>query len=377
MKVNRVGVFSLVFAVVCAGVGIMASGCAKEKRAAGPVTSIQAAGERKAEKAPVAVENPDAVVVSVYGKKLTKGEINREITRTMASPQFQGVAPEMIEEARPRLENDIADRFVTQCVLEHAAEARNIVVNDKDREEELALFKDSIPAGMPFEQVLAMMGMDMAEVNNRITTDLKIRKMLDAEATNVPPASAEEVFAFYTNSPAAFQMPDHVKVRHVLIAFDNPPEPQPMPGEEAAAKPAAEGAAKPAEEAAKAEKRKKAESVREELVKGADFATVAKANSDCPSKSSGGDLGRVAKGQYVPEFEAAAFSQEVNAIGPVVETKYGYHVIQVLERNAAGLLPFEKVKSEISEYLLGGKRKQVVTDFVEKLKADAKIEYAK
>ncbi|MEI6807565.1 MAG: peptidylprolyl isomerase, partial [bacterium] len=134
---------------------------------------------------------------------------------------------------------------------------------------------------------------------------------------------------------------------------------------------------KPVDEAAKAIKKKKAESLREELVKGADFAAVAKASSDCPSKAKGGDLGRLPKDKTVPEFEKAAFSQEINAIGPVVETQFGYHIIQVLSKGQAGQLPLKEVEVELSDYLLAEKRRQVVMSFVEKLKASAKVEYAK
>ncbi|SCA54794.1 Parvulin-like peptidyl-prolyl isomerase [Candidatus Terasakiella magnetica] len=61
---------------------------------------------------------------------------------------------------------------------------------------------------------------------------------------------------------------------------------------------------------------------------GADFAELAQKNSDCPSGGNGGDLGVFGRGQMVPEFEQAAFSMEVGATSDVVETDFGYHLIQ-------------------------------------------------
>ncbi|MDV7340293.1 peptidylprolyl isomerase [Terasakiella sp. A23] len=61
---------------------------------------------------------------------------------------------------------------------------------------------------------------------------------------------------------------------------------------------------------------------------GADFADLAKNNSDCPSGSNGGDLGMFGRGQMVPEFEEAAFNMEVGETSGVVETDFGYHLIQ-------------------------------------------------
>ena len=110
----------------------------------------------------------------------------------------------------------------------------------------------------------------------------------------------------YDDNKELFIVPEKVKARHILIQV------QPEDGEEE-----------------KASKREKAADLRERIVKGDDFAALAVVASECPSKARGGDLGMFTRGQMVPSFEEAAFSQEVGEIGPVVETDYGFHVIQV------------------------------------------------
>ncbi len=64
-----------------------------------------------------------------------------------------------------------------------------------------------------------------------------------------------------------------------------------------------------------------------EITDGADFADIARAKSDCPSGSRGGDLGAFGRGMMVPEFEQAAFELEPGALSGVVETDFGYHLI--------------------------------------------------
>ncbi len=61
---------------------------------------------------------------------------------------------------------------------------------------------------------------------------------------------------------------------------------------------------------------------------GADFADLARQHSDCPSSSSGGDLGSFGRGQMVKPFEDATYSMDVGQTSGIVETDFGYHLIQ-------------------------------------------------
>lgn len=81
----------------------------------------------------------------------------------------------------------------------------------------------------------------------------------------------------------------------------------------------------------KAEAKKLIDEIAAKLkAKDADFAALAQQYSDCPSKMRGGDLGAFPRGRMSPEFEKAAFALAENAISDVVETEFGYHIIQRL-----------------------------------------------
>ena len=74
-----------------------------------------------------------------------------------------------------------------------------------------------------------------------------------------------------------------------------------------------------------------ANSILFDLKRGASFEENAKKFSICPSKSKGGDLGWFGKGMMVKEFEDAAFSQSVGELSKPVKSRFGYHIIKVLE----------------------------------------------
>jgi foldase protein PrsA len=90
----------------------------------------------------------------------------------------------------------------------------------------------------------------------------------------------------------------------------------------------------------------KAEDLLNQIKNGADFAEIAKANSEDSSASNGGDLGFVEKGQTVPEFEEEAFKLENGQVSGIVKTQYGFHILKVTEKQE------DKVK--VSHILIKG-----------------------
>lgn len=68
--------------------------------------------------------------------------------------------------------------------------------------------------------------------------------------------------------------------------------------------------------------------IKAQLDGGADFATLAKQHSDCPSAEDGGDLGPFGRGMMVKAFEDAAFNMAVGETSGVIETPFGYHIVQ-------------------------------------------------
>jgi peptidyl-prolyl cis-trans isomerase C len=106
------------------------------------------------------------------------------------------------------------------------------------------------------------------------------------------------------------------------------------------------------------------------------FAQFARQYSEDAASRSGGDLGLIEKGQLDPDFEAAAWKLPVGKVSNVVQTQYGYHLILVEAREAAGTQPFDDVKSPIRDVLLNQKMAEVMstlTRLTNELRASSKI----
>ena len=125
----------------------------------------------------------------------------------------------------------------------------------------------------------------------------------------------------------------------------------------------------------KSAKRELIEKIRQRAVAGEDFAELVKTYSEDPGARENNGTYTFARGQMVPEFEAAAFSMEPNQISDIVTTRLGYHVIKLLQIIPAEPIEFDKVQADIRTSL---ERQQVqeklLPPFLDKLKAEAKLE---
>ena len=159
-----------------------------------------------------------------------------------------------------------------------------------------------------------------------------------------------ELRKFYDTNKDQFRTADRVKVRHILISTTN----------------------KSKEDAAKAEQ--KANDLLKQLKAGADFAELAKKNSDDPGSAvKGGDLDWIVRGQTVKPFEDTAFSLAPKSLSGVIKTEYGYHILQVMDKEVARVKPFEEVKDQIATE----RKRQFVYDKMQQSIDQARAELSK
>jgi peptidyl-prolyl cis-trans isomerase C len=302
-----------------------------------------------------ALEEPpgDAVLVTVDDKSLTRSEA-ADLAREMAARR--GVPPQMADEFIKRsgaqLEQQVVQQFVDQTLLESEAERLAISVSEEDIDTAVANLTARMPEGMTIEQALAAQGMGVAEFRKEIEANERIRKLCESKTETEEPVTAEQIETFYHENSNLFQTKETVDAKHILVACE-------------------EDADAEAQATAKAE----AEAIRKQLDEGADFAQMAAEKSACPSKENGGSLGSVERGQMVPPFEQAAFSQEVGKIGPVVKTRFGYHVILVTGKQPAGVQPLEDVREDIRGHLAMQRREKLLDAYLDTLREQADITY--
>jgi peptidyl-prolyl cis-trans isomerase D len=164
----------------------------------------------------------------------------------------------------------------------------------------------------------------------------------------VPQPTQQQIQQYYNDHMSDYQVPEQAKSRHILISVP-------------------EGADAKTDAAAKA----KAESVLKQLQAGGSWTDLAKKYSDDPgSKDQGGELGFAQRGKMVPEFDKAIFSQKIGDI-EIVRSSFGYHIIQVEERQSAHTQPLSEVQTNIVAALTRDTAGQAESAYAEKLTAEA------
>ena len=116
--------------------------------------------------------------------------------------------------------------------------------------------------------------------------------------------------------------------------------------------------------------RKKMEQVRKQAASGQDFAALAKTYSEDPgTKNKGGLIRNIKRGEMFPEIDAVIFSLPVGEVSEVVESRLGFHVIKIIERNQDSR-PFNEVKPEIMNDLAKPAKEKALQDKINELKAE-------
>ena len=330
----------------------------------------------------------------------------REQQERLRSTMGENFNPAMLETTEAR--KAVLDNLINQRLLALDAGQRRLSVSDQQMRETIAgipAFQENGQFSLPrYEAVLKAQGMNQPVFESRLRNDLALKQVLGAvaEGTIVSSASAERVFAvqfeerlvsearlsaqqyaasvkladgaaqkFYDANRARFEIPAQVRAEYLTLSpeslaaqlsvgeaevrkeYDAHPE-RFRKDEERRVSHILIQARKDAGEAALKAAREKIDGLLERVkANPADFAKLAKENSQDPgSAERGGDLGFFGRGAMVKPFEDAAFGlAKEGDVSAVVQSDFGFHIIKLAGVKAEQVRPFEEVRNEIAAEL--------------------------
>lgn len=324
-----------------------------------------------------------AIVATVGEEKITKEKILETVSQITSRFTQQGMSLKQIPpQYLTQFVQQALDQEVEQIVLLDIAIKDGFQPSEELAEQTKALFENRIRQqresinNLPDEekekliqQIQQARGVSLDDVMNEQIKSMQdyvesqakspeyqkmmaIQLWVNKNIIEKTSVADQECREYYDSNPDRFQTEESVTASHILIT---PEGADPRAGVEAT-------------EDAKKLALDKILSVQNELKEGADFAEMAKKHSTGPSGPKGGNLGNFGRGQMVPPFEKAAFELNPGEISEVVETQFGYHLIQVSEKQDANSIAYATVKEQIKAQL----ESQKIDDGVKKVVAKAK-----
>ena len=174
----------------------------------------------------------------------------------------------------------------------------------------------------------------LEDLKKRVIVEAFLKKKVE-EAANVSDAELQE---FYTKNQEKFKTGEQIKASHILVKTE--PE---------------------------------AKEIQKQLKGGTSFEELAKKHSIDGAAAKGGDLGWFGKGSMLPDFEKVAFGLKEGETSGIVPTKFGFHLIKLTGKRAAGPRSFEEVKDQIKAAIVPEKQQETFKKLKDDLKKDAKI----
>ena len=255
-------------------------------------------------------------IATVNGQAISKADFDSKLE---SSPAALGTLQQMVRE---------------QLINQYAKD-NNLNISDADvqkREDEL---KANFPNGS-WDDMLKARGLTETDVKNALREQIIID---DAVGKDVKVSDAQ-IKQYFDKNHASFDKPEQVRARHILVA-----------------------------DLATANK------VEADLKSGKNFADEAKQYSMDPgSKDKGGELGLFRRGQMVPAFDQAAFSLPVGQISKPVKSPFGYHVIQVEEKQPGEKATLANTHDRIADMLRQQQEAPLIQPFLQSLQAKANIQ---
>ncbi len=205
------------------------------------------------------------------------------------------------------------ETLIAEKIVDLEAKEQKIKVENSEIQAEVDVLIEEYGGEEELQAALEQSGTTLEGVKENITSYLLTEKLLESRIE----ITDEEISEYFETNKDYYNQPEQVKANHILV-----------------------------------EDAETANEVKQKLNEGADFSELAKEYSiDTSNAESGGDLGYFARGEMVTAFEDVSFAMEIDEVSDPVETEYGFHIIQVVDKKAAQEAVLEDNTEEIRETL--------------------------
>jgi len=328
--------------------------------------------------APAQAKVLDRTVATVNAQAIMLSEFEKNAAPIL--DQFKKSSPsvEQTPERIADIKKRVLDQMIDDRLLVEEATKKNIHISQLEIDEGIKQVRGRFATEEEFNKELEKAGMTNDEFRKHIQEQKATIKLIDQEVkAKTPPPGDDEIKGLYDTLDAILKdkpipgnhtaseieelkalskavdrrFGERARAKHILIRVP----PNSSDGDREAAL-------------------KKIKDIQARLKKGEDFSDLAQKYSEDPgSKDHGGDLGYFSRGDMVPAFDKAAFALDVGQTSDIIKTDFGYHIIQVEEKKAAGKMSLDEIKDDLRDYLFQQRGAKRFESYVKDLRSKADI----
>jgi peptidyl-prolyl cis-trans isomerase SurA len=294
----------------------------------------------------------EEIVVRVNNSAITLSDIQKaeQSMHEEIVHDCQGCSPEKVDEIYKEKQKDLLRDLIDQALLVERSKDMGISVEtDVIKRLDEIRKQNNLGSMEEFEKAVESQGMGWedfkAQIRNSLLTQEVIRREVGSHI-NIP---NEDVKKYYEEHQKDFIRPEQVALSEIFLSTEG----------------------KSPEEMASVEK--KAEDLRNRVVKGEDFNEIAKHFSEGSTAKDGGELGIFEHGQLSKQLEDIAFKMDKGQMTDVIQTKTGFEVLRVEAHFQAGLQPLDKVENEIMNRIYSQKMQPTMREYLGQLREQSYV----
>jgi parvulin-like peptidyl-prolyl isomerase len=297
-----------------------------------------------------AAEIIEAIVIRVGDRMVTRTQYVKRLHDGYAEIE-QTVAPAEAAAKKEEYRKNLANDLIAELLIKDRADRLALTVSADEVKEAVDRLKQQygITTDQQFAESLQKSGLTRADMEARLRDTLLMNKVFSRELRGREDSTDKELRERYDREKEHYRLPERARLREIVIL-------------------------KPSNVAAVDAARQHAEQLAAQARANADFALLATTASESGTKSKGGDLGEVTRGELLPDLDKAVFNANSGAVIGPIETKSGWHILKVEQRLPSEVPAFESIKDKIRKDAGEDAWQRDYKAYIERLRKEAFIQ---
>lgn len=249
-----------------------------------------------------------------------------------------------------KISRKLVENLIQRELLHQKAQQKNIKIQERWIDKALADFKAKLKTKNGYKNYLQKATLNETQLKTRIEKGLIVRRLLRREVIRQIKVSEAEMQAFYRNNPEFFQRQEQMRIRQIMIGVDT-----------------SDGTSN------RGDALVRIQAIQNKILGGANFAALALEYSEDNSKTIGGDLGYLEHDQFIKSLADAASTLKTGEVSEIVETRLGFHLIQLVDRIPSSQMAYRNARAKIERTIRRNKENAAAGAYLAALKRQAAI----